>query len=138
MEQEESLLVSTEILLLEYELEGKTSTGSILFLYTSSPSLIDSPPSYHNMSQSNYSTIIRQLQEQVEALIAQLVGRGLGAVMSMEVARPQVFNGTSSKVSDFVLVFKNEDERSSSRRTDSIDWQIFEKKMCWKNWRQGK
>jgi len=59
MGQEEGLLAPTEIFLSEYKLEGKTSTGSVLPLYTSSPppppsssspSPIDSPSSYHTMS----------------------------------------------------------------------------------------
>jgi len=58
------------------------------------------------MSQSDYPLIIRQLQKQVEALTAQLVGRGLGAAMTTKVAKPQVFDGTLSKVSGFVLACK--------------------------------
>jgi len=94
----------------EYKSEAETSTGSMLLLYTlslpSPPFPIDSPPPYHNMSQPDYSSIIRQLQEQVKVLIAQLAGRSLGATMTTEVAKPQVFNGTSSKVSDFVSACK--------------------------------
>jgi len=91
-------------------LEAETSTGSMLLLYTSSlpslPSPIDSPPPYHNMSQPDYPSIIRQLQEQVEALTAQLAGRSLGAATTTEVTKPQVFDGTLSKVSGFVLACK--------------------------------
>jgi len=63
------------------------------------------------MSQPDYVTIFRQLQEQVAALTAQLGqqgGRGGGgraaAVMeeATEVAKPQIFDGTPSKVSGFV------------------------------------
>ena len=69
--QEEGLLSHTEILLSsEYELESETSTGSALPLYTSSPSPIDSPPSYNNMSQINLHEIIRQQQEQLAAMQA--------------------------------------------------------------------
>jgi len=69
--------------LLEYESESETSTGSVLPLYTSLlpllpppsllPSLIDSPSSYYNMSQLNFQTIIRQQQEQLVAMQAQLL-----------------------------------------------------------------
>jgi len=90
---------------LEYESETKTSIGSVLPLYISPPppssssSPIDSPPPYHNMSQPDYPTIIKQLQEQVEALTTQLAGRE--AATTTGVTKPQVFNGTLSKVSGF-------------------------------------
>jgi len=63
------------------------------------------------MSQPDYVTIIRQLQEQVAALTAQLGqqegggerGRAVAATEeATEVAKLQIFNRTPSKVSGFV------------------------------------
>jgi len=111
----------------EYESESETSTGSALPLYTSSPptppppppsttSPIDSPPSYNiNMSQINLHKIIRQQQEQLAAIQAQiqalLAAQGAGAGREamgsnmgshMEVAKPAIFNGEAAKVGGFI------------------------------------
>jgi len=103
----------------EYESESKTSTGSALPLYTSpppsSPTPIDSPPSYYNnMSQLNFQEIIRQQQEQMAVMQAQiqvLLAQGGGGAggeergmtrPKVEVATPAIFNGEVGKVGGFV------------------------------------
>ena len=105
----------------EYESESETSTGSALPIYTSSPPLppppsqspspIDSPPSY-NMSQINLHEIIRQQQEQlaamqaqIQALLAAQGGAGGGGTErgpKVEVATPAIFNGEAAKVGGFI------------------------------------
>jgi len=59
------------------------------------------------MSQPNYPTIIRQLQEQVATLTAQLGQQqggegGRRIAEETEVAKLQIFDGTPSKLSGFV------------------------------------
>jgi len=113
---------------LEYESKSETSTGSALPLYTSSlllpppplssPSLIDSPPHY-NMSQVNLHEIIRQQQEQLVAMQAQIqallaggAGRGetapreVGRSGEAEVAKPQIFDGMTARVAGFITACK--------------------------------
>ena len=57
------------------------------------------------MSQPNYSIIIKQLEEQITTLSEQVVVRE-GGVTNLEVAKPQVFDGTPSKVLEFMTACK--------------------------------
>jgi len=125
---EEGPLSHTEIISSsEYKSETESSTGSALPLYTSSPpsppppssspTPIDSLPFYpNNMSQLNFQEIIRQQQEQmavmqaqIQALLAQAGGAGgergtMGPNMGshMEVAKPAIFNGEAERVGGFI------------------------------------
>ena len=107
----------------EYESDTETSAGSVLPLYTTSPPTpplpssslpIDSPPSY-NMSQINLHEIIRQQQEQlaamqaqIQALLAAQEGAGAGGAErgstgpKVEVATPAIFNGEAARVGGFI------------------------------------
>jgi len=112
----------------EYESESETSIGSALPVYTSllsppppssSPLPINSPLHY-NMSQINFQEIIRQQQEQmavmqaqIQALLAAQGGAGAGGVAMgtnagshMEVAKPAIFNGEAGRVGGFISACK--------------------------------
>ena len=110
---------------MEYESDTKTSAGSVLPLYTSSPPLpppppitpspIDSPPCY-NISQLNFQEIIRQQQEQIAVMQVQiqalLAAQGEAEVREettgsnmrshIEVAKPAIFNGKAGRVGRFI------------------------------------
>jgi len=72
------------------------------------------PPPLYNMSQYgqiNYELLAQQQQEQLAVLQAQiqalLVVQAGGAISGVEkVARPQIFDGSSKKVSGFVTACK--------------------------------
>ena len=112
--QEEGLLIPTEISSLEYESEAKFNAGSVLL--TQEQSLPTPPPltrlllslslPYKMSQQPNYSAIIRQLQEQITTLSKQVVARGGREATNLEIAKPQVYDGTPLKVLEFVMACK--------------------------------
>ena len=69
-------------------------------------SLLPTPPPPYEMSQPNYPTIIRWLQEQITTLSKQVAARGEEGVTNLEVTKPHVFDGTLSKISGFMTVCK--------------------------------
>jgi len=89
------------------------------------------------MSQYNYSAIIRQLQEQLAIQQAQIqvlleggavAGRetseGPERIANMDVAKPQLFDGDLSKISDFIMECKIYIRNRLARATveEQVQW----------------
>ena len=88
-------------------MESALSTQSLPTPPPLTPSSFSSPPPSYKMSQQpDYSAIIRQLQEQITTLSEQVAGRAGEEAAGLEIAKPQVFDGTPSKVSGFVTACK--------------------------------
>ena len=90
----------------EYESETESSAGSVLLAQGSQPTPLSLSLSLpYTMSQPGYPTIIRQLQEQIAVLTAQVgagAGKGGDTSAATKVAKLQTFDGILSKVSGFV------------------------------------
>ena len=56
--------------------------------------------------QPDYPTIIKRLQEQITTLSKQVAARRGGEATNLEVAKPQIFDGTPLKILGFVIVYK--------------------------------
>ena len=109
---------------LEYESESETNTSSALFLLPplTPPPLSSSilPTSPYNMSRHNINLeqIIQQQQKQLVAMQTQIqmllaAGRREGEVAprpntesNIEVAKPQVFDGSQEKILRFIIVYR--------------------------------
>jgi len=78
------------------------------------------------MSQPDYPAIIRWLQEQITTLLEQVAAREEREAMNLEVAKPQVFDGTSSKVSGFVTVCKlyGKEKMREVPLVEQIQWML--------------
>ena len=68
------------------------------------------------------------MQVQIQALLARgAVARGAGGGAATEMAKPQIFDGTLSKVTEFISackLYQDEVEEGVGRRTNSVDFII--------------
>jgi len=96
------------------------------------------------MSQPDYPTIIRQLQEQIVILSAQIGERGAGAgagTANMDVAKLQLFDRTSSKISGFITGYKLylRNKMAGAMVEEQIQWILSYVQGgsvdIWKQWR---